>query len=293
MTKEVALRFDTHVDIDMQKTVNFLEESRKVVRSLFEQNPKLAIQALNQVSAIEAMSHKIKLDELQQQAMISKVSMQREIGTLLMPLVKRGPKLNNSKNPSLKDLGISEDESKVWQKYATLPEYAWNFALKQQLFPRKTYLLTEIKRFVEIRDYLDMMEDVRVDQLALKEYFVKGYVLADVKADLEQNDIQTKSERKAKSSVGKQAWKYEQESQEEEEVVDDSIVENMVDLLVANSEAFEHIVDESVAFFEQIKSAKITKSDRENIEISMDRLIECSKQMFKAYRRARKVLKWQ
>jgi len=114
-----------------------------------------------------------------------------------------------------------------------------------------------------------------------------------VKADLEQNDIQTKSERKAKSSVGKQAWKYEQESQEEEEVVDDSIVENMVDLLVANSEAFEHIVDESVAFFEQIKSAKITKSDRENIEISMDRLIECSKQMFKAYRRARKVLKWQ
>ena len=291
MTKDLV-KFDTNQYLNPDKTLKFLADSRKFVRETFKTDPKAAVRALNQVSAIQAMSAKIKLPEIQREALVAKLTIQRDIGGLLLPLIKKGCKSPDKEAVKLHQLGINYDESKVWQKYASVPDYAWDHALTVPTFPGKSQLLNEVRRFREITTYLNKLEDTRVDPIAVKEYYTHNYTLADVQLDLEKSGIKVNpKDSKEQRAYSKTAKKHEDEAEEEEsEELDQQDVDEIVYLLVENSDGYEHVVNQCLEFFEKI--IMVDKKDRENIQISMNKIHDLNIVLFKMYNKMQRRLGW-
>jgi hypothetical protein len=291
MTKDLV-KFDTNQYLNPSKTLKFLSDSRKFVRENFKTNPKAAIQALNQVSAIQEMSAKIKLPEIQKEALVAKLTIQRDIGGLLIPIIKKGCKSPDKEAVKLQQLGINYDESKVWQRYASLPEYAWNYSISAYTFPSKAGLLNEVKRFREISNFLSKLKDVRIDPIAIKEYFSHGYTLIDVQSDLEKNgvEINPRDKEEMRSYSNRARAQEETDEQEESEELDEDDVGEVVDLLVTNSEGYEHVVNQCLEFFEKVNM--IDNKDRENIQISMGKIHDLNIKLFKVYNKMQRRLGW-
>ena len=283
------VKYDTAVTGDLQRTFKFLVESRKMVKEQFRKNPKAALQTLNQVSAIEAMSQRIKLHDLQHEAMISKLSIQRDIGVLIYPIIKKGRSAPDKDVVRLRDLGISYDESKVWKRYAEVPDYAWKHSIESNI-PGKHYLLNEVKRFNEIKKFLSTLEDVRVDPIALKEYFTKNYTLADVQMDLERNGIKIDDEVRQVKAFTRKAQVHEDAAEVEEEVIDEETYENIINDLTSNTVTLSHLVDQWISFFNDVQD--VSNRDRENIEISVRKIRKFSIDLYAAYRSLSSRLRW-
>jgi hypothetical protein len=293
MTKDLV-KFDTNQYLNPDKTLKFLADSRKFVQRTFKDNPKAAMQALSQVSAIQVMSAKIKLPEIQREALVAKLNIQRDIGALLIPIIKRGCKSPEKEAVKLQQLGINYDESKVWQRFASVPDYAWDFAMQQPQYPAKSQMLAEIKRFNEISHYLNKVKDTRVDPIMLKEYYTHGYSLDDVQIELNKVGIKDSAhERQVKRAFNRQVEEQAEEDAEVEEAgVTQEDVDAVVALLSSNSDGFEHVADQLIAFYNSLDDVEIDARDRENIQISMTKIHERSADLFKAFNRMQTRLGW-
>jgi hypothetical protein len=171
MSESKAVAPVKSIDRDIQQYINWLESIPSIIRTSIGKNPKSAVDTLRKIELLEVSARKAKISEVMSKAARIRIETIREIGKYIIKHKTLGKKSGDDEFV-IKDIGLTKNESSLWQKVGALEAYHWEYVIGAST--SLSYCAKEYDRYDRIKT---MLESNKVKDVGgkLKQYILDGF----------------------------------------------------------------------------------------------------------------------
>lgn len=248
--KQIAVKAPVDVAVQAAQAVKWLATIEQKIED--SDDPEEVSKYAAQIELTKAAAQKTRMQEIIAKASIASLKSYRKLGNLLGESagVGRPSKMSRSGHFDYAKYGFSRQDISKIRKVGEMPDYVFDYALKNAVVPTLNQVLREYDRYSTLKSVSERA-DVKSVEATLKEFVSKGYT-----------PLQAEQELNPKEEDDEDGFVTFTDEDEEDDDFDVEGIEIELDEFEANAKGMEMVVEKMKDTFSTIDSISEKDFDR-------------------------------